>query len=186
MQSPLGEYPPAVSLGDYTPCMAKYFFSQKKNSIKKKWFSETCTYGVNNPIRAKFFFNFFSGTFFFLALHPPAVPPGGLHPPVGRRFFFSNFFSKIIFSPQKQAHGWLFWSTGAREKTFFDFFWFRPLGDPFWTPFWTPFGSRFGPILDPLDHFVPFWSLWVTLEAINRSQMASMSLKMPKKCPQWV
>ena len=46
------------------------------------------------------------------------------------------------------------------EKIFFDVFWFRPLGDPFWDtllapigpildPFWTHFGSK----LLPFGHF---------------------------------
>ena len=81
---------------------------------------------------------------------------------------------------------------GPEKKYFSTFFWFRPLGDPFWdplldpflTPFVTHFGPIFGPILDPFwtlwTHFGPFWlfwSLWVTIEAINRSQMASRCLK---------
>ena len=75
------------------------------------------------------------------------------------------------------------------EKKYFSTFFLVPtsggpiLGpplDPLWDPFWT----HFGPILDTLDpfwtildHFGPFWSLWVTTEAINRSQMASRCLK---------
>ena len=76
--------------------------------------------------------------------------------------------------------GDFFGRLGPDKKYFSTFFWFQPLGDPFWDPLLDPFWTPFGPILDTLDHFGPFWthfgpfwSLWVTLEAINRSQMAS-------------
>ena len=48
------------------------------------------------------------------------------------------------------------------------------LEPPFGTPFWTHFGTHFGSILD--QNWVKnstVWSLWVTIEAVNRSQMAS-------------
>ena len=65
------------------------------------------------------------------------------------------------------------------EKKKIDFFFGSDLwGTHFGTPFWTPFGPLLGPILEPFwTHFGPFWSLWTTIEAINRSQMASRCLK---------
>ena len=59
-------------------------------------------------------------------------------------------------------------SRARRKKHFSIFFWFRPMGDPFWDPFLdpflTPFGTRFGPILDPFWTILdPFWTILVTL-----------------------
>ena len=136
--------PPAVPhaspLGDYTPCRAIFPFF---------WFNffETCTYGVYNPSRAIFLSIFFRELFFSWD-HTPHPQPSPHNFPVGR-FFLNFFFSKIFFSPQKQAHGWLFWSTGAREKIIIDFF----FGSDLWR---THFGPIFGPILDTLD---PFWTI---------------------------
>ena len=85
--------------------------------------------------------------------------------------------------------GDFFGRLGPEKKYFSTFVWFRPLRDPFWdpllNPFFDPFGdpfwTHFGPILDPFwtlwTHFGPFWTFWVTIEAINRSQMASRCLK---------
>ena len=56
--------------------------------------------------------------------------------------------------------GDFFGRVGPEKKYFSTFFWFRPLGDPFWDPPLDPFLTRFGPILDTLD---PFWTILVTL-----------------------
>ena len=60
-------------------------------------------------------------------------------------------------------------------KNHFDFFfWFQPLGDPFGDPLLDPFWTHFGPIWTKKRVKVStVWSLWVTKEAITRSQMAS-------------
>ena len=71
--------------------------------------------------------------------------------------------------------GDFFGRLGSEKKYFSTFFWFRPLGDPFWDPpldplwdpLWDPFWTHFGPILDTLDPFWtildPFWTILVTL-----------------------
>ena len=160
--------------------------------MKKIIFSKPCTKGFITQLGPILFSRFFR-ELFFSGDYPPcsplgdyprqSPPPGGLHPPVGR-FFFSIFSQKYFFLLKNRHMGDFFGRLhaphGAREKIFFDFFfWFQPLGDPFWDP--PPVGPRLDPVWDPfwtiLGPFWTIWSLWVTKEAINRSQMASRCLK---------
>ena len=169
-----------------------FFFRYEKTDFLKHAHMEFITR------LGQFFFRDFSGTFFGGGTHfrdffgnfffgglPPCSPPWGttpLQPPWGttppcRARFFSQFFSQKYFFLLKNRHMGDFF--GRLEKKYFStFLWFRPLGDPFWDPpldpLLTPFGTHFGPFW---THFGPFWSLWVTIEAINRSQMASRCLK---------
>ena len=118
--------------------------------------------------------------FYPLPDHPPGEKPAlfsgnqRLHGLVGRHLQKIVFLEGACIPPPH---------SGAREKTFFDFF----FGSDLWG---THFGTPFGPILDPFwtlwTHFGPFWSLWVTIEAINRSQWllsASNESENAKKVP---
>ena len=75
--------------------------------------------------------------------------------------------------------GDFFGRLGPEKKYFATFF----FGSALWgTHFGTHFWTHFGPILDPfLTKFwvktSTVWSLWVNIEAINRSQMASRCLR---------
>ena len=158
----MGLSPPAVPRGDYTPCRAIFFLNFFFDLI---FFSETCTYGVYNPIRA-FFFRYFSGTFFFGGLHPPAVPPGGLHPPAApwgttppcrANFFFSIFFSTWIFF-LKHAH--MEFISRLGQFFFRDFF-----GNFFFLALHPPCSHPWGlhPPAVPLGDYIPCRAIFFSI-----------------------
>ena len=120
-------------------------------------------------IKKKHFFEIFSGTFFggdslsrffrelfFSRPAPPCSPPRGTTPPCSppgglppcRAIFFSFFFLKNIFFSKTGTWVTFLVDWGQRKKKS-TFFWFRPLGDPFWDPLLT----RFGPILVTLGDY---------------------------------
>ena len=154
----------------------------------------------NSRLRAKnIFFRDFFGNFFFSGDYtplqsppgglPPCSPPWGTTPPVGRFFFLkNNFFSSKTGTWVTFLVDW-----GQRTNIFRLFFGSDLWETPFWDPLLDPFLTPFWPVLDPFwtlwtyfgpfwTHFGSFWSLWVTIEAINRSQMASRYLKWVWKC----
>ena len=78
--------------------------------------------------------------------------------------------------------GAFFGRLGPEKKYFSTFFWFRPLGGPFWDP---PFGPLLGPVLDPFWHFGPFWThfgwlLGASNESENAKKVPKMGLTWPK------
>ena len=140
-------------MGDYTPHAVPPWGtpppvgrkkSQKKIDLKYI-FSETCTYGVYNPIRAQKKSIFFR-ELFFRGTTPPMQPPRGLHPPAVplgdtppcRAIFFLIFFRFEKTDFLKHAHMEFITRLG---HFFWDFF-----GNFFWgtTPLQSPLGTTPG------------------------------------------